>query len=172
MGKLYWVRSGVAVGIGFLSVILCGCLSIPVTDDSSLMIEVLPPRQPGDLDRAKEIVNAFSRKYDYSPIAGLNKSGEAGDAYVKAFDYTGKIYGIRENKLDKDASPNRKQLPYLVDFCEGQDGELFLGLSLRNRESVNDPAAKEFVQMIQSKFGSSRTRVAMPTVVSQLSIGD
>jgi hypothetical protein len=172
MNRTYFFRGALWVCIGLLSVFLGGCLSIPVTDDSSLMIEVLPPRQPRDADRVKEIVDTFSRRYGYSPIAGLNRSGEAGDAYVKAFGYTGRIEGIRENKLDKDVPLNGKQLPYLVDFCKGKDGELFFGLSLRSRESVNDPVAKEFVQMIQAKFGTSRTRVAMPIVVSQLSIGD
>ena len=136
------------------------------------MIEVMPPRQPGDVGRAKEIVDSFSHKYGYSPISGLEKSGTAGDSLYNGFRYTGSLDSLAENKLDKDVPLNGKRLPYLIALDSGKDGELFFTLPLRDKEAARDPVAVEFVHRIQSEFGKSRVRVAMPVTTSQLSIGD
>jgi hypothetical protein len=160
------------ISVVLSALLLTGCLSISVTDDSTLMIEVTPPLQTGDVDRTKQIVDSFSRKYGYSPIPGLNASGIADDSFYKAFGYTGSFDALRDNKLDKDVPLNGKRLPYLVDLASGKNGELFFLLSLRDREAAKDPVTVEFVQTIQAEFGKSRVRVAMPVTVSQLSIGD
>jgi hypothetical protein len=169
----FWkIRVAGCASLMLFALSLVGCLSIPVTNDSDFMVEVLPPSQPGDVDRAKDIVDSFSRKYGYRPISGLTTDGTADDSLYKGFGYTGSLHGLRENKLDRDLRLNGKRLPYLVDLASGKNGELFFSLSLRNREAGKDPVAVEFVQKIQSQFGKPRVRVAMPVTVSQLSIGD
>jgi len=166
------MRIGSLVITGLSTLLLCGCLSIPVTDDSSLMIEVLPPPQAGDVTRATAIVDAFSHRYGYSPLPGLNQEFQAGDAYVKGFGYSGALRTLRENGQSKNVPWSGEPLPYLVGLSEGTSGQLFFYLELRSRDSARDSLARQFVETIQSKFGKSRVRIAMPIVVSQLSIGD
>jgi hypothetical protein len=154
------------LALGIVTSTLCGCLSIPTTDNSVLMVRVAAPTRPGDIDEGTKLIDHFAHRYGYTKGSGIDPCGRAGSGYVIAFGYSGGLKIIRAYEQPATAPSS---LPYLIDLSEGDRGELFFDITLHDDESapVND-----FLNAIDSAYGKVRVKSARPTTHDTLLIGD
>lgn len=151
-----------------LSLLLFSCVAIPTSDHSNLIVQISAPLEPSDVVRAEEIIDNFAHQHGYVARTGVDSEGQAGDALVKGFGYSGAIYMLRAYELKRTSSGGYDQsLPCEIDLLKGAKGELFFGL-----HDAKNPAVLSLISSIEMEYGKARTRVANPHTIDWLLIGD
>jgi hypothetical protein len=130
------------------------------------MVQIKGPYESNDAGAALELITEFAHQYGYVAQTDLDTDSNAGDAYVKAFGYSGKLHLIKYYGLRSD---NDQSLPYWLDLEKGENGDLFINISLRSEES--SVPVSHLMRSIIREYGKDRVRVAKPTMVDWLLMG-
>jgi hypothetical protein len=153
--------------LGILAASLTSCLSMPITIDNVLMVEVAAPVSASDLATGRTLIDTFALQHGYANRPEVNAVSDAGEGYVKAFNYSGKLKTVRAYRL---STTSESAFPYLIDLLQGDDGRLFFNFTLPSHSS--EGAVKVFVQQVVSTYGKDRVHIAEPTDTEWISIGD
>jgi hypothetical protein len=73
---------------------------------------------------------------------------------------------------DSVAGEEKNLLPQYIRLQKGENGQLFFGVLLQHGRDENSPAVRQFITAIQKCYGKERARVARPTTIDWLGIGD
>lgn len=152
---------------------LNGCIAIPIISDNFVSIQVAPPIASNDLEIGKKIMDNFSCQFGYVTPRDTVQETQAGEILIKTFGYSGSLKKVRIYELpDSVAGEEKNLLPQYIRLQKGENGQLFFGVLLQHGRDENSPAVRQFITAIQKCYGKERARVARPTTIDWLGIGD